>query len=61
MPRATADDTTLIAVVVVGTILAVIVVAVLLWSPGSCGLATHTLGEGVTVHGPSVPAVIRLI
>lgn len=57
--RRTADDPLVIAAAVTGILLALVVVAMLLWHPGSCGLAAHTLAEGATVHGP--PAVIRLI
>jgi hypothetical protein len=60
MPRATADDATLVAVLVSGILVALVVVALLLWHPGSCELAARTLPAGVTVHGPQVP-VIRLI
>lgn len=56
--RATVEDPLVLAVAVTGILLALVIVGMLLWHPGTCGLATHTLGEDAAVHGP---AVIRII
>lgn len=58
MKRGTSKDPLFIAAAVTGILVAAVVLVLLLWHPGSCGLAMHTLGEGVQVHGP---AVIRII